>query len=53
MLRPGFTRMGVAIAKNARTEWGVYWAMEFAGEPRAKTDTALLFQGSDAVGSTK
>jgi len=36
MLRPGFTRMGVAIAKNARTSYGVYWSMEFAGEPAPK-----------------
>jgi len=33
MLRPGFTRIGVAIAKNAHSHWGVFWAMEFAGEP--------------------
>ena len=33
MLRPGFTRVGVAIAKNAGSHWGVFWAMEFAGEP--------------------
>ncbi len=36
MLRPGFTRMGVAIAKNPKTSWGVYWATEFAGEPKPK-----------------
>ena len=33
MLRPDFTRIGVAIAKNAHSHWGVFWAMEFAGEP--------------------
>jgi uncharacterized protein YkwD len=33
MLRPGFTRIGVAIAKNAHSHWGVFWAMEFASDP--------------------
>ena len=36
MLRPGFTRLGVAIAKNPKTSWGVYWTTDFAGEPPAK-----------------
>jgi uncharacterized protein YkwD len=36
LLRPGFTRVGVAIAKNPKTSWGVYWACEFAGEPKPK-----------------
>jgi uncharacterized protein YkwD len=33
MLRPGFTRIGVAIAKNAHSHWGVFWAMDFASDP--------------------
>jgi uncharacterized protein YkwD len=41
LLRPGFTRLSVAIAKNPRTSWGVYWATEFAGEPKPK-DVGLL-----------
>jgi hypothetical protein len=36
MLRPGFTRVGVAIAKDAGSSWGVYWAMELAGDPAPK-----------------
>jgi uncharacterized protein YkwD len=42
MLRPGFTRIGVAIAKNARTSYGVYWSMEFAGEPAPKGQAGLV-----------
>ncbi len=34
LLRQNFTRIGVAIAKNARSHWGVFWAMEFSGEPQ-------------------
>ncbi len=34
LLRRNFTRIGVAIAKNARSHWGVFWAMEFSGEPQ-------------------
>jgi hypothetical protein len=30
--KPGFTRMGVAIAKSAQTHYGVYWALEFAAD---------------------
>ena len=29
------TRFGIAIAKNADTQYGVYWAMEIAAEPAA------------------
>jgi uncharacterized protein YkwD len=28
------TRFGIAIAKDPRTHYGVYWAMEMAAEPR-------------------
>ena len=45
MLRPGFTRIGVAIAKNARTSYGVYWSMEFAGEPTPKGQAGLVAAG--------
>ncbi len=41
LLQPGFTRLGVAIAKNPHTSWGVYWATDFAGEPKPK-NTELL-----------
>ncbi len=30
--KAGFTRMGVAIAKSARTHYGVYWALELAAD---------------------
>jgi hypothetical protein len=29
---PGFTRMGVAIAKSPNTHYGVYWALELAAD---------------------
>ena len=45
MLRPGFTRIGVAIAKNARTSYGVYWSMEFAGDPVPKGQAGLVAEG--------
>lgn len=45
MLRPGFTRIGVAIAKNAHTSWGVYWSMEFAGEPVPEREAGLVSAG--------
>jgi len=32
--KPGFTRMGVAIAKSPRTHYGVYWALELAADQR-------------------
>ena len=28
------SRFGIAIAKNPNTQYGIYWAMEIAGEPR-------------------
>jgi hypothetical protein len=28
------TRFGIALAKDARTQYRVYWAMEVAAEPR-------------------
>jgi len=34
LLLASASRFGIAIAKNANTQYGVYWAMEVAGEPR-------------------
>lgn len=39
LLIPAATRIGVAIAKDVRTHYGVYWALELAAEPRAKALT--------------
>jgi uncharacterized protein YkwD len=38
------TRIGIAIAKDARTRYRVYWALELAAEPRrtAATTSTLL-----------
>ena len=33
LLLPEATRLGIAIAKNPETEYGVYWAMEIAAPP--------------------
>jgi uncharacterized protein YkwD len=33
LLMPQATRFGIAIAKDARTQFRVYWAMEVAAEP--------------------
>ena len=33
LLMAGGSRFGIAIAKNPNTQYGVYWAMEIAGEP--------------------
>jgi uncharacterized protein YkwD len=40
----GATRIGVAIAKSPRTHYGVYWALEFAADPRGQP-TALRASG--------
>ena len=34
LLLPEGTRFGIAIAKNPDAQYGVYWAMEIAAEPR-------------------
>ncbi len=34
------TRFGIALAKDPRTQYGVYWAMEMAAEPRPRLSTA-------------
>jgi len=36
LLTPQATRFGIAIAKDARTELRVYWAMELAAEPEKR-----------------
>jgi hypothetical protein len=37
LLMAGGSRFGIAIAKNPNTQYGVFWAMEIAGEPRMTT----------------
>jgi uncharacterized protein YkwD len=37
LLMPDAKRFGIAIAKDPRAQYGVYWAMEMAAEPRART----------------
>ena len=36
LLMPDAKRFGIAIAKDPRTHYGVYWAMEMAAEPRQR-----------------
>lgn len=33
LLMPGATRFGLGMAKDARTRYGAYWAMEIAADP--------------------
>ena len=33
LLMPEASRFGIALAKNPKTQYGVYWAMEIAAEP--------------------
>ena len=40
LLMPGATRFGIAMAKDARTRFRVYWAMEVAAEPETKVSSA-------------
>ncbi len=35
LLIPEASRFGIALAKNPKTQYGVYWAMEIAAEPPA------------------
>ena len=37
LLMKNATRIGVAIAKDPHTRYGVYWALELASEPQRKT----------------
>jgi uncharacterized protein YkwD len=49
LLMPQATRFGIAIAKDARTEFRVYWAMEVAAEPeKPMGGSALLMSTSGA-----
>ena len=36
LLMPEATRFGVAIAKNPDSQYGIYWAMEVASEPKPR-----------------
>jgi hypothetical protein len=36
------TRFGIALAKDPRTEFRVYWAMEIAADPVRPPDAARL-----------
>jgi uncharacterized protein YkwD len=40
------TRLGIAIAKDPRTHYGVYWALELAAEPRPRPSGAGLLMSS-------
>jgi uncharacterized protein YkwD len=46
LLMTNATRLGVAIAKDPRTHYGVYWAMELAAEPRSHPSGAGLLMSS-------
>jgi uncharacterized protein YkwD len=48
LLMPKATRLGIAIAKDPRTHYGVYWAMELAAEPRTRSNGPALYISSDA-----
>ena len=48
LLMPKATRLGIAIAKDPRTHYGVYWAMELAAEPRARSNGSGLTSYFDA-----
>jgi uncharacterized protein YkwD len=39
LLMRNATRIGIAIAKDPRTRYGVYWALELAAEPQQKVLT--------------
>jgi uncharacterized protein YkwD len=46
LLMTNATRLGIAIAKDPRTHYGVYWAMELAAEPRAPSNGPGLLMSS-------
>jgi uncharacterized protein YkwD len=48
LLMPKATRLGIAIAKDPSTHYGVYWAMELAAEPRTRSNGPALYISSDA-----
>jgi uncharacterized protein YkwD len=42
LLIKGATRYGVAIAKDPRTDYRVYWALELASDQRERVDASLM-----------
>jgi Cysteine-rich secretory protein family len=42
LLLPNATRFGIALAKNPRTTYRTYWAMEVAAEASGSGDSALM-----------
>ena len=48
LLMTNATRVGIAIAKDPRSHYGVYWAMELAAEPRTRSNGPALYISSDA-----
>jgi uncharacterized protein YkwD len=50
LLIPDATRFGIALAENPETQYGVYWAMEIAAEPRPRPPAGegpfMLLSGS-------
>jgi len=47
LLMANATRLGIAIAKDPRTHYGVYWAMELAAEPRRRPEETGLLMSSN------
>lgn len=48
LLMPNATRFGIAVARDARTQYRVYWAMEVAAEPEGPLgESAFLRTSSD------
>ena len=48
LLLPKATRFGIALAKDARTSFRIYWAMEVAAEPARMKEPGLLIGPADA-----
>ena len=49
LLMKNATRLGIAIAKDPHTHYGVYWAMELAAEPRPRPSNAGLLMSSSGT----
>jgi len=49
LLLPQATRFGIAIAKDAQSRLGVYWAMEVAAEPGPPAHAAAAAGASDGL----
>jgi uncharacterized protein YkwD len=43
------TRLGIAIAKDPRTHYGVYWALELAAEPRPRGGGLLMSSSGEPI----